>query len=326
MLRFPVMRCWPCSKRAGYWIVVSLAIQPGRRKRPRQPLLRRQAFLQLLLSFAGFGWTSGLPTTALAQSAHPSPVPSLVADDPCDGLLATLDRPTVADSACSVKRGQAVVEMGFQSATIKGSDISRLSLLPQAELRYGLGDGWELKLFPPNYLTTTLRPAVAGPQLSGFGDTAFGVKKQIGTYGALVFTTDAKITLPTGNRAFSDGGLEGNVQGIVAYSITPQLGVSALLGVSTLTNRGDDGRVNRFTSFNPSVVVTYQINDRVQFYSEVFGNTVTAPHQSANYTFDGGVQFIVTKSIEIDLEVGKLLSGPAGLQSKYIGFGVGLSY
>lgn len=271
-----------------------------------------------------------LSTIAQAQavSAPPSTQtqPAAASEDPCDGLLATLDRPTVADSPCVVKPGQFLAELGYQYGVVKGSDVESLSTFPQAELRYGLPAGWELKLFPPNYLISTLRSSAGGGQISGFGDTAFGAKHEFGTFGGFTLASDAKLTLPTGDRAFSDGGVEGNVQGIVSYDITPQLGVSGMLGVSTLTNRDSGGGVNRFTSVNPDIVVTYQLNDRLQLYSEVFGNTVTAPHQGPNFTFDGGVQFLLTKSIEIDAEGGILLYGPQGLQSHYVGFGSGLLF
>lgn len=277
------------------------------------------AILQLL-SLSAMASAQSVTAPATTQTPPPS------TDDPCDGLLATLDRPTVADSPCVVKPGHVLAELGYQNAVLEGTNVGHLSLFPQAELRYGLPDGWELKLFPPNYMTSIFRSSVGGGQISGFGDTGFGAKHEFGTFGGFTVAADARIVLPTGNRAFSDGGVEANAQGIVGYNITPQLGISGMLGVSTLTNRGGDGNVSRFTSVNPDVVVTYQFIDRLQAYLEVFGNTVTAPHEGSNFTFDGGLQFLLTKSIELDVEAGTLLYGPAGLQSNYIGFGAGVLY
>lgn len=166
----------------------------------------------------------------VVASSSTAPAPQNV-DDPCDGLLAVLDRPTVADSPCVVKPGRVIAEMGYQSGPIKSSDIGHLSLFPQAELRYGLWENWELKLFPPNYLIETRRAFAGGGAISGFGDTAFGAKHEFGYFGGFVFAADAKITIPTGRAAFSDGGPEVNVQGIISYSVTPALGISGMLGV-----------------------------------------------------------------------------------------------
>ena len=138
------------------------------------------------------------PMMANAQvvaSSSTAPAPQNV-DDPCDGLLAVLDRPTVADSPCVVKPGRVIAEMGYQSGPIKSSDIGHLSLFPQAELRYGLWENWELKLFPPNYLIETQRAFAGGGAISGFGDTAFGAKHEFGYFGGFVFAADAKITIP----------------------------------------------------------------------------------------------------------------------------------
>ena len=247
-------------------------------------------------------------------------------DDPCDGLLAVLDRPTEADSPCVVKPGRVIAEMGYQSGPIKNSDIGQLSFFPQAELRYGLPENWELKLFPPNYLSETQRTFAGGDTISGFGDAAFGAKYEFGYFGGFVFAADTKITVPTGRAAFSDGGPEVNVQGIISYSITSALGISGMLGVSTLTYRANDGSVVRFTSVNPDVVVTYQINDKLELYSELFGNTATTPLEGPNLTLQGGVQYLLTKSLEIDASIGTLLRGPVGLQSRYFNFGTGLLF
>lgn len=279
--------------------------------------------LAVLAVLALVGW----PATAAAQDAKPgSAAPTASADDPCDGLLAVLDRPTVADSPCVVKNGHLIAELGYQNGPVKGSSASRLAFFPQAELRYGLPANWELKLFPPNYMIQTQRGIAGGGSVDGLGDTAFGVKHEFAQFGGFIFTADAKLTVPTGNRAFSSGGAQANVQGIVSYAITEKLSISGLLGISTLTARVENGSVDRFTSVNPDIVVTYQINDKLQLYSEVFGNTVTAPGQGPNYTYQSGVQYLLTKNIEVDASGGVLLRGPAGVQSRYANFGVGVLF
>ena len=63
------------------------------------------------------------------------------ADDPCDGLLATLDRPTVADSACVVKADKFLAELGFQDALVNDRlwrNADRLQLAGIGRRRRGL--------------------------------------------------------------------------------------------------------------------------------------------------------------------------------------------
>ena len=268
------------------------------------------------------------PVTAQAQAATPVSATLPAADDadPCDGLLATLDRPTVADSPCVVKSGHAIAELGYQTGPVKGSDINRLSFYPQAELRFGLPENWELKLFPPNYNMTTQRAFVGGGHIDGFGDTSFGIKHQFGSFGGFLVSADVKLTIPTGQIAFSSGGTQANIQGIVSYDLTPALGISGLLGISTLTNRTNNGGVARFTSVNPDVVITYLMNEKLQLYGEIYGNTKTAADQGLNYSIQGGAQYLITKNVEVDASGGVLLHGPAGVQSRFVNFGVGLLF
>ena len=268
------------------------------------------------------------PVAAPAQAVKPVSAALPAADDadPCDGLLATLDRPTVADSTCVVKNGHAVAELGYQTGPVKRSDINRLSFYPQAELRFGLPENWEFKLFPPNYNMTTQRAFPGGGHIDGFGDTSFGVKHQFGSFGGFLVSADVKLTIPTGQMAFSSGGTQANIQGIVSYSVTPALGISGLLGISTLTNRTNNGGVARFTSVNPDAVITYLMNDKLQLYAEIYGNTKTSADQSYNYSLQGGAQYLLTKNMEVDTSVGVLLHGPAGVQSRFVNLGVGLLF
>lgn len=268
------------------------------------------------------------PDAAQAQAitSASATLPTAQDADPCDGLLSILDRPTVADSTCVVKSGHAVAELGYQTGPVKGSDISRLSFFPQAELRFGLPENWELKLFPPNYNMSTQRAFAGDGQIDGFGDTAFGVKHQFGSFGGFLFSGDVKLTIPTGQTAFSSGGTQANIQGIASYSITPALGVSGMLGISTLTNRTNNGGIARFTSVNPDAVITYLVNDKLQLYTEIYGNTKTAANQGFNSALQGGVQYLMTKNVEIDASTGILLHGPAGLQSRFVNLGAGILF
>ena len=250
-------------------------------------------------------------------------------DDPCAGLLAVLDRPTAADSVCVVKPGRAVVEMGYSRQTLHDPDpgTGRLRVLPQAELRFGLPHGFEFKLFPPNYnRETTSPPGVGGTQtVTGYGDTGIGLKYQFRDVGRWSFATDALITLPTGNHGFSSGGTGVTLNGIASYSLTPNAGLSGMLGVSSLTGPAADGRTRRYTTLNPDLVAAYQFNDAFQVYAEVYGTTHAAPGAGGAYVADGGLQYLITPHLEIDVEYGTRLSGQPGF-SHYVGAGFGVEF
>src|SRR5579872_4786840 len=103
---------------------------------------------------------------ASAFSADAEEIP-----DPCDGpaaLLALVNRPTVADSACVVPFEKGLIEAGFQYQNLKGG--KRAYNFPETVLRLGLPARTELIINFPNYIRQTIRPH------AGWGPTAVGLK------------------------------------------------------------------------------------------------------------------------------------------------------
>lgn len=270
---------------------------------------------------------------AIVALALVSPGPAYAADrqetieDPCAGrsaLLAVIDRPTVADSACVVKPGRVLLEAGYARQTLRGPDAGRLTTLPQAELRLGLPHRLELRLFPPGYnRQTSSLPGT--PAVTGYSDTGLGLKYQIGYNERWIWSADTLISLPTGNHAFSNDGTGVTLNGIVGYSLAPRVGLAAMVGVSSLTGEDAQGRTRRYTTVNPNFVVSYQFTEALQVYVEGFGTTHTGPRQGSGYGADGGLQYLVTPRFEIDIEYGTRVSGGLGF-SHYVGAGFGVEF
>lgn len=237
-----------------------------------------------------------------------------------------MDRPTIADSSCAVKPGHLLTELGYTNAAIKGSDTSRAANFPQAALRYGFVENLELRLFPPIYNMTDIRGFAGGGHVDGLGDTAFGAKYQFGTFNGFTIAADAKLTVPSGREDFSGGGVQGNFQTIVSYGLTPKLGVTLQLSGSSLTERADNGRLDRYGSFGANLVFGYQLSDKLNLFSELYGNSVSGPRSRGNLSYLGGVQYLLTKSIEFDIGAGTLLAGPQGQQERYFQVGTGLYF
>lgn len=249
--------------------------------------------------------------------------------DPCAGpsaMLALLDRPTIADSACSVKPYRTVLEIGYDNQITHEPSNQRLVDYPQAEWRYGLPNGWEAKLFWPNFNQMTPLSA-AGGTTNGLSDAGIGVKKEFGYFGNWVFAADTRIDFPTGARPFTNGGTQVTLNGIASYNVTPQFGIAGQLGVARLAQTNLANNTQYYYALEPMVVASYSFFGRLQLYGEVYGFTKAnaQSHQGA-YWFDGGVQYLVTPRVEIDVEEGTELSGPQGASAHYFGFGLGLEF
>ncbi|MDA8088977.1 MAG: hypothetical protein M0Z61_01955 [Nitrospiraceae bacterium] len=241
--------------------------------------------------------------------------------DPCLGLLAILDRPTVSDSACAAPLGHAVFELGFQHADLRGSGGGTADNYPQAELRMGLPGRNEFKVLSPNYNSQSTPDGSS----SGLSAASVGFKHEVGHNRNWLGSVEAILTMPSGNAAFGSRGLGAAVNGIVNYALNDEIGLSLLLGISSQTTSKLSGG-DRFTSFNSDFVATWQPTERLQFYGEVFGQTSSGPGQGAGYNLDGGLQYMVTHWWEVDLEEGVRLTGNLGGFAHYYGVGSGFLF
>ncbi|MHB8254500.1 MAG: transporter [Acidiferrobacter sp.] len=268
--------------------------------------MRRAPLIALLL----------LPAIAQArlQSALPFPPP-----DPCagpSGLLAELDRPTVGDSACVVKPGHAIVELGYASAH---SNQGTVENGPQAELRFGLPRHNEFVLLPPN-ATHMENSRIGGTSYSA---TTMGLKHEWGYTRHWIYTGEILFTTPsTGNIPGNSDGWGEAVNGIVGYSVTSRIAVGLMLGATSLYDQ--NGR--RYTSINPDFTATWPFDPRWQLYGEIYGQTHTSYGAGSGWDSDGGVQYLLTRHIEVDAEVGQRLTGALGGYRNYWGFGAGWEF
>ncbi len=258
-----------------------------------------------------------------AQSRPSSPV------DSCAGpsaLLTVLDRPTISDSVCSVKKNNVLAELGYDYQVETGTHFGTLQTLPQLELRYGAGDNVELKLFPPNYLLQSTFAAGKTGSLDGFGDAGLGMKYEFRYGERWGIATDTAITIPSGSKGFTGKGTGVILNGIVAYNLNADIGIGFQLGVYRLFNPAYAGQE---TTVNPIIVVSDQLNEiteNLQLYAECY-NAIDVQHNTGIASYiDSGVQYLLLPNVEVDFEAGHNLSDLSSDAVTYIGFGTGLEF
>ena len=266
-----------------------------------------------------------LGLAALAPACCPAARAANVVN-PCagpSGLLGLLDRPTIADSSCVVPDGKAVLEAGVTAGNLPGLLGGVVDTLPNLELRFGLPDQSEFVWLPPNYqyLSVNGQP----PAMSGFGATTIGFKHVLGTTQHWQWTAEALATLPSGDAEFGSHGVGGAANAIVSYSTNGPLGVSFQMGVSSQTEPTLAGG-QRYTSFNPDLVVTWLWNPRFQFYGEIYAQSSSGYDQGWGTDADGGIQYLINRNFEVDLEEGVSVQGNLGGFTNYTGAGLGVLF
>lgn len=293
--------------------------------------MSRPAAASLLLRLVKRGasiFTVLIPTVAVIHSANVQAQSTTelttksTIDDPCGGtssLLAILDRPTVGDSACVVPEKNVVLELGIQR--VRYRDGSSGINFPEAQFRFGMAGNNELVLLLPNYTRQTSGDVVT----SGPGATVVGIKHGLGYTGKWLGAVESLVTIASGNSTFGSRGTGVAFNGIVSYSPTDDTSLSVMLGVTSQTLPRLAGG-SRYTSVNPDFVGTWAMTERLQLYGEIYGQSRTGPGQGAGWNADGGVQYLFTPNVEVDVEVGSRLAGNLGGFSHYVGIGLGVKY
>jgi hypothetical protein len=120
--------------------------------------------------------------------------------DPTNSEIVT-DRPDVTESSIVVPKGTVQMENGLTWTTDHGFQTFDLS---ESLMRLGVSARTEIRFVVPNYLG-----GIAGPDPTGFGDVALGMKQQLGPLpGGFDLSVIAAVSLPTGASRVSSHGYD----------------------------------------------------------------------------------------------------------------------
>ncbi len=238
-----------------------------------------------------------------------------VIENPCGGplaLLALINRPTNINSACVVPYKEILLESGFQYQWLQTQGNQQN--LPEAELRIGLPADNELSIVLPNYIHQSVFPQ------SGYTATTMGIKHEFGSTQHWLTAAETIFILPSGSDDFGSKGLGAVVNGIINYAFNSQFTVISMLGISTETAPSNSGG-QRFNSFNPDLVLSWTIKQRIELYGEIYGKTKTSPDQGSGFNMDTGMIYLLLPNLTVDLSIGQRLNGNLGGFDHYMGTG-----
>ena len=268
---------------------------------------------------------SGLAAFAAASipAAHAAASPPS-----CSGpsaFLAVIDRPTAEDSVCVVPQGLYDIEAGATAGNLYGAPGGSFHAAPNLALRWGLPGNSELVWLPPNFQYQSVDAVPGGARtISGFGPTTIGVKHVLGYSEHWQWTAETLATLPSGDGTFGSHGLGGALNAIIGYG-NGRLGLSLMVGVTSQTEPTAAGG-QRFQSFNPDLVVTWASTSRLQLFGEIYSQSHSGYQQGWGANADGGMQYLVTSHLVMDLEEGVRIRGSLGGFSNYTGVGFGVMF
>ncbi|HVT62242.1 MAG TPA: hypothetical protein VHD33_01990, partial [Legionellaceae bacterium] len=234
-------------------------------------------------------------------------------DDTTPGMLSLVNRPTIAVSAFTMPLHEVMIESGYNS--VKKTDQSkRVSLYPFTQIRTGLPNNGEFLVLLPIYVDNPVFP------FTGWSPIGLGLKKEIYTSSATVFSLNGIGTLPSGSKYYGEQGFSGKLSGIIAHTFNNYFSVSSMLSVM-YQNVSASQPDKQFASFNPDIVASFNITPAIVLYGEVYGQTRVSNTLGSGFNADEGFVFLVKDNMTMDIEISQRLSGHLGGFDSYIGAG-----
>jgi hypothetical protein len=263
------------------------------------------------------------PAYTLAQATPaPAPAPSATPSgglaDPCNGILAFVNRPTFSTGACTIKRGMVMLETGYTNQTNSGAGANNIVTYPNGFVRVGTSKNLELEFTPPSLISSS-----GPPRINGATDTTYGLKWEAGYTSKLTYGLSASATLKTGSPAFTELGTSYNASFNYSYTLTPVFSLFGSFAYSSLVGTNPiSGANQRFGSFAPSLGMTAALPGSQQLFFEYANIGSAGPSLGGRSLYDFGYQAVLTPHLMVDVEYGASPTAIAGSKFSYTGFGI----
>jgi hypothetical protein len=158
----------------------------------------------------------------------------------------------------------------------------------------------DLQFLLDDYLHVRTDDRAAGATTrSGFGDFTTRLKINLwgNDSGRTAFALLPYIKFPTSTGRLGNNAVEGGVIFPLAVKLPAdfELGVETAAGI--FRNENDDGRHGEFIG---SFTVDHAIIGNLNGYVEFFANATTERHSGWVGTVDGGLEFLLTKNMQLD--------------------------
>lgn len=263
----------------------------------------------------------------LVAQATPPPSPSPAAKagvtDPCGSIISIVSRPTVATSVCTVRSYHVLVENGYTNTVTTGPAGGVTVAYPQSVVRIGtMVPHLEIAIAPPS----GNRSSVGGATVEGTSDVNFGLKYEAGYTAKALWGFNAQVSAATGSTAFTSGGTQYTLNANWGYTLNAVFGLAGTFGYNWLTAFDGSGRVERFSSFAPSFVVTAALPASSQFFFEDAYFTHAGLGLGEKNLVDTGIVHDFGPNVQFDAEYGFAPTPLNGQRQHYAGAGLAIMF
>lgn len=277
-------------------------------------LLAKAACAAVLL----FGSTAAFALGA--EQATPTPAPTAsAAPDPCGSILSIVSRPSVTSAVCTVRPHHFEVESGWNNTITTGNGGGNLGSYGVGAVRFGTGDPhFEFLVEPPTKYPST----ATSPTANAWGDSGFGLRKELGYTSNWLWGVNGIVTVPTGSRAYSAGGTQFTGNFNWAYTVTPIIGFAGTLGFNQLRAFNAAGASQPYFAFIPTLEATATLPGPSQLFAEYAYYSQAGIGLGSKALVDFGYMHTFGPHLVFDVEYGDWVTTLAGARQHYVGAGL----
>jgi hypothetical protein len=214
------------------------------------------------------------------------------------------DRPDVTESAYTVDAGHYQLEMDFANFTYDktGGTTTKAWDVGDFNFKAGLLNNVDFQLVYDNYLNVHTEDSSGKlTTQSGFGD--FTTRLKINLWGddggKTAFALLPFVKFPTSTDNLGNNAVEGGVIFPLAVSLPHDFDLSLETAASYMKNNDDVGYHEEFIV---SASLDHQIVGKLSGFVEFFSNFTTESHAGWVGTVDTGLEYLVTKNIQLDCD------------------------
>jgi hypothetical protein len=214
------------------------------------------------------------------------------------------DRPDETESAYTVDAGHYQLEMDFANFTYNKADGMTTKAWDVGDFNFkaGLLNNVDVQLVDDNYLNVQTKDnSGKSTTQSGFGD--FTTRLKINLWGddsgTTAFALLPYVTFPTATDGLGNNAVEGGVIFPLAVSLPYDFDLSLDTAASYMKNDDDGGYHEEFIA---SASLDHQIIGKLSGFLEFFSNFSTESHAGWVGMVDTGLEYLVTKNIQLDLD------------------------
>ena len=214
------------------------------------------------------------------------------------------DRPDKTESPYTVDAGHFQLEMDFANFTATDTNGTRIRAwnIAPINLKIGLLNRVDLQFVFDNYFQVRTHDPGATPETttqSGVGDFATRLKINLwgDDGGPTAFALLPFIEFPTNTDGLGNDAIDGGVILPLAVKLPADFDLGMETAVSFLRTGADHGYHEEF--FN-SITVGHDLVGKLSAYLEFFSSVSTERHCTWVGTIDTGLEYLLTKNIQLD--------------------------